>query len=87
MWGGKSETWYFLARLTCNPNFGDAGAGDKLLITYQGPSYYQTGTDGPGNQNIGFPEDIEGLWTYHYFSYSRNLKRSVAFWKFGEGAV
>jgi hypothetical protein len=87
MWNGKNAGWYFVARLTSNQAYADGGVGDKLFVCYQGGGIYQTGTDGVGNQNIGFPEDIEGLWTYHYFSYSRPNKRAVAFWKFGDAAV
>jgi len=84
MWNGKNEGWYFVARITSNQAFGDAGVGDKLFVCYQGGGLYQIGTDGVGNQNQAFPEDIEGLWTYVYYSHGRNQKRSVGFIKYGE---
>lgn len=38
-------------------------------------------------QNINFPEDIEGVWTYVYYSYSADLNKAVAFIKYGEAAA
>lgn len=34
-------------------------------------------------QNIDYPADIEGLWTYIYYSYSTDKNRAVGFIKFG----
>lgn len=61
--------------------------GDRLLSVFQGNGYYQYATctfeqNNPNNaQNIGFPEDIEGVWTYLYFSHSRVVKKTVGFLK------
>jgi hypothetical protein len=30
-------------------------------------------------QNIDYPADIEGLWTFVYYSYNRADKQAVAF--------
>lgn len=83
MWNGKNQGWYFVARITSNKNFGDAGVGDRLLVTYQGQGVYQTGTEGNA-RNTPAPDDIEGLWTYHYFSFNKSVKKSVAFFMFGD---
>lgn len=34
-------------------------------------------------KNINFPEDIEGLWTYIYYSYSEDKSKAVALIKYG----
>jgi len=36
-------------------------------------------------KNINYPADIEGLWTYFYYSYSVAEKKAVAFVKYGDG--
>jgi len=57
---------------------------------WQGQGFYHFTTcnsvDGNPNytQNVNYPEDIEGLWTYVFYSHNRNLKRSVGFIKFGD---
>jgi hypothetical protein len=35
-------------------------------------------------QNVNYPEDIEGLWTYVYYSYSADENKAIAFLKFGD---
>lgn len=37
-----------------------------------------------GGKNTQTPDDIEGLWTYHYFSFNKATKKAVSFFKFGE---
>jgi hypothetical protein len=81
MWGGKSAPWYFLVRLTCNQNFGDGGVGDRILAMWQGAGFYHFATMTIA-QNAAYPDDIEGLWTYVYYSHSVALSRSVGFIKF-----
>jgi hypothetical protein len=34
LWAGKNAPWYFLARLTINKDFADAGFGDRLLAMW-----------------------------------------------------
>jgi len=34
-------------------------------------------------KNINYPNDIEGLWTYIYYSYSVVEKKATAFIKYG----
>jgi hypothetical protein len=34
LWAGKNAPWYFVARLTINESFGDAGFGDRLLAIW-----------------------------------------------------
>lgn len=38
-------------------------------------------------QNVNFPEDIEGLWTFVYYSYSADENKAVAFIKYGDGDI
>jgi len=89
MWSGKNAPWYFLARLTFNNPFGDAGMGDRVLAIWQGAGYYHFTSCNSDNgnpnytANINYPDDIEGLWTYVYYSHNRVAKRSVGFIKYG----
>jgi hypothetical protein len=89
MWGGKDAAWYFTARLTINQNFADAGFGDRLLAIWQGQGYYHFTTCNSDNgnpnytANINYPDDIEGLWTYVYYSHGKAAKRSVGLIKYG----
>lgn len=59
--------------------------GDRLLAIWQGQGFYHfTTCDKPKNQanivqNINYPVDIEGLWTYVYYSYSVKDKKAIAF--------
>ena len=92
LWGGKNAPWYFLARLTFNNPHADIGFGDRILANWQGQGYYHFTTcnaaDGNPNytQNNNFPDDIEGVWTYLYYSHGRNQKRTVGFIKYGDAA-
>jgi hypothetical protein len=36
-------------------------------------------------ENQNYPEDIEGLWTFFYYSYSVQEKKSVGYVKYGNG--
>jgi hypothetical protein len=36
------------------------------------------------SQNVDYPKDIEGLWTYIYYSYSAEANKAIGFIKFGE---
>jgi len=89
MWAGKNAPWYQLARLTINKNWVDANFGDRLLAMWQGNGYYHyTTCNSDNNQpnynvNINYPDDIEGLWTYVYYSHGKAAKRSVGFIKYG----
>jgi len=71
---GKNAPWYIVSRLTKNPGTGDIGLGDRTLAIWQGQGYYQFATfnvKGQPNlvQNVEYG-DIEGVWTFVYFSYS-----------------
>lgn len=35
-------------------------------------------------KNIDYPADIEGVWTYVYYSYSTKENSAVAFIKYGD---
>lgn len=56
---------------------------------WQGAGFYHftscNQADGNPNYtaNVNYPGDIEGLWTYVYYSHSRVVKRSVGFIQFG----
>jgi hypothetical protein len=91
-WAGKNQAWYVVSRLTSNEKNDNAGFGDRVLAIWQGQGYYHYTTcnaaDGNPNftANINYPEDIEGLWAYVYYSHGRQAKRSVGFIKFGDAA-
>jgi hypothetical protein len=72
--------------LTINQNYADVGPGDRMLANWQGQGYYHFATIGTA-QNVNYPDDIEGLWTYLYYSYSVNVKRCVGFIKYGTADV
>ncbi|CAD8140693.1 unnamed protein product [Paramecium octaurelia] len=90
---GKNAPWYFLSRLTYNEKYQDIAMGDRTLAIWQGQGFYHftTCSVAPANvnliQNVNFPEDIEGLWTYVYYSYSADENKAVAFIKYGDGDV
>jgi hypothetical protein len=89
MWSGKNGPWYFLVRLTVNNPHADAGFGDRILAIWQGQGYYHftscNSDDGNPNYtvNADYPEDIEGLWTYVYYSHGKQAKKSVGFIQYG----
>lgn len=74
---GKADPWYFMARMTMNTQLGDASFGDRILALFQGQDFYHFATldANSKNPNVNFnvpsPKDIEGVWTYVYFSYSK----------------
>ena len=63
--------------------------GDRVLAIWQGSGFYHftTNNAATGNvnqiKNINYPDDIEGLWTYFYYSYSVSEKKAVALVKYG----
>lgn len=84
---GKSAPWYFISRLTSNDPYDDLNMGDRILALWQGSSYYHFTTcdkqKGFSNviKNVNF-DDIEGVWTYVYYSYSMKQQRAVGFIKY-----
>lgn len=90
---GKDAPWYFVSRLTANKENDNINMGDRLLAIWLGKGFYHfTTCDKPGNQpnvikNIDYPENLDGLWTYVYYSYSVEKKKAVAYIKFGEDDV
>lgn len=90
LFSGKKEPWYFISRLTSNANYGNLGKGDRLLGVWQGQDgYYFATNDVKTNNFNAFNKiaysDIEGVWTYVYFSYSTPQQKATAFVKY-EGA-
>lgn len=88
MINGKNAPWYFVSRLTLNANYANTNMGDRLLAIWQGQGYYHyTTCDEPSKRanvikNINYPVDIEGVWTYVYYSYSAAEKKAVGFAKY-----
>lgn len=88
---GKNAPWYFVARLSSNFPIQNNRVGDRLLAIWQGTDYYHfTTCDEPKNQwniiqNTNFG-DIEGVWTFIYYSYSVQQKRAVGFFVEGDKA-
>ena len=62
--------------------------GDRALSFWQSAGKYEFATCNIVNGNPDFvakithPDDIEGVWTYMYYSYSVELKTTVGFLKF-----
>ena len=77
--------------MTYNVNNNDYAMGDRLLAIWQalGNYYFSTLHDGTGANDydrakeVTHPTDIEGLWTFIYFSHGKSAQRSVGFTKFG----
>lgn len=86
---GKNQAWYFVSRLTLHKDYDNVRMGDRLLAIWQGQGYYHFTTCNAINgnvnviNNINFPADIEGLWTFVYYSYSEEKSRAVAHIKYG----
>jgi len=65
--------------------------GDRQLAIWQGQGYYHFTTCNAQNgevnaiQNVNYG-DIEGVWTYIYYSYSVTAKRAVAFVRYTDDA-
>ena len=77
---GKNADWYFVSRLTSNQDHSDSKSGDRVLAIFQGQGNYLFATN---DLHKSAPyEDIEGLWTYTYFSYSHKLEKATAFLSF-----
>jgi hypothetical protein len=76
-----------MARMTMNKPNGDIGMGDRMLAIWQGLGFYHyTTCDEPSknpnvvkNAKVG---DMEGAWTYVYYSYHTEYKKAVAFLKY-----
>jgi hypothetical protein len=85
---GKNAAWYFVSRLTMNLPAKDGALGDRMLAIWQGQGYYHFTTCNAANNqwnvvhNVPYG-DIEGLWTYIYYSHSVVFKKSVGFVKYG----
>lgn len=90
---GKNEPWYHLARLTSNEPYRDLQLGDRMLAVFQGADAYHffTQDDVTKNVNINgkieFLPDLEGVWTYLYFSFSRKNQKAVAMLQYGTSVV
>lgn len=85
---GKNAPWYFVARLTKNIPVKEGNMGDRILAIWQGRNYYHfTTCDLKSHnwniiKNIDFG-DIEGVWTYVYYSYSAEKEKAVGYVKYG----
>ncbi len=87
---GKNAPWYFVSRLTRNDPYGNIELGDRVLAIWlgQGGYYFITQDDKSKNNNVFKPiayDDIEGVWTYIYFSYSSKQNLAVGLIKYGNG--
>lgn len=87
---GKSAPWYFVSRLSMNKKDENNQMGDRLLAIWLGKGYYHFTTCDEAKkepnavQNVNYPADIDGLWTFVYYSYSAKEKKAIGFIKFGE---
>lgn len=84
---GIQVDWSFVSRLTRNQQLADIGVGDRTLAIWLGRGFYHFCTTNGGNpndvRNVNHPADIEGLWTFIYFSHSLNDKQTAIFARFG----
>jgi len=89
---GKNQPWYFVSRLTRNNPYADIELGDRVLGVWLGADgyYFITMDDKSKNPNVykSVPYgDIEGVWTYIYFSYGVKTNTAVGFIKYGDKDV
>lgn len=82
------NTHYFLARLTSNEKYDDLGFGDRTLAIWHYDNGYVFTTLDMASKNPNVNKmintgDIEGIWTYIYYSYSLRVKKATAFLKIG----
>lgn len=78
--------------MTRNDPYDNVRLGDRVLCLWLGTDgyYFITMDDKTSNPNIFKPiayEDIEGVWTYVYFSYTAKLNLAVGFIKYGTGEI
>lgn len=72
---GLLDKSYFVAKITKNIKDGDTLPGDRILTLFQTQDSYVFGAqhDRPERKESTLPieyGDIEGVWTYVYYSYS-----------------
>lgn len=88
---GKQAPWYIVSRMTNNQKHDNIGMGDRLLAIWQGNGIYLFVTnDKPSNNpnlaaTIPFG-DIDGVWTFVYFSYSLKDLTAMAIIKYENNA-
>lgn len=75
---GNTEPWYFMSRLTSNDPYDNVRFGDRTLAVWLGKGGYtfitlDKKTNNPNMYSAIPYGDIEGVWTYLYFSYSPKL--------------
>lgn len=71
---------------------GDNDFGDKILAIFQGQTGYVHQANHIAEQKeqqvrtgtVEYQGDIEGVWTYVYFSFSQVVQRAVSFVSFNE---
>jgi hypothetical protein len=84
---GAQEEKYFMALLTENNPHGEFGMGDRALALFFGKGGLHFSTYDSNSENgdvfVNVPYgDIEGRWTYVYFSYHAVSHRAYAFVEF-----
>jgi hypothetical protein len=75
MYTGKDQPWYFISRLTSNKPYGNIAMGDRTLGIWMGQDGYTFITNDLQTTNPNVVKaipygDVEGVWSYIYFSYS-----------------
>ncbi|CAD8058815.1 unnamed protein product [Paramecium sonneborni] len=87
---GKTAPWYFVSRLTWNQNYNDLNMGDRVLAIFLGKGFYQFSTcnliskNTNQEQRVSYPDNIEGVWTFVYYSYNKELGKAIGFIRFGQ---
>jgi hypothetical protein len=72
-----------MARVTLNQKYNDEQVGDKLLFVTQEATSFRFYSDDqradkPAKKSLSY-QDIEGQWTYIYFSHHTKLQKSTGF--------
>lgn len=66
----------------------DIGIGDRTLAIWQGRGYYHFTTYNNGNpnniNNVPFPAQLDGVWTFIYYSHNLDKKQAISFVKYGD---
>ena len=80
-----------MSRLTNKKIPGDLGLYDGTLATWSAKGFYRLSTFNIGtdnlDKNMNYPDDIEGVWSFIYFSHHLDKGLSVGMIKIGSGKI
>ena len=80
-----------MSRLTNKKVLGDIGLGDRTLAVWSAKGFYHFTTYNAANpndiRNFNHPADIEGVWSFLYFSHHLDKGLSVGILKIGNEKI